>query len=300
MSFFRLGKIVVMAAVAATNWVCFSQQNSLRLSTTSPRPLFDLIGQLNEKFKWCVNYEEAPVVAADDLIDITSPKYAGPGRAYKFFAKPVYVRTDLPDGDVASSLGKDDLLSTRARQEEAIRAVLHAYEASGNRGLFTVSRHGRYIDVFPNKMRDQNGNYQPFEALLSTKISIRAGVYRLDQLIWLVCDQITKNRGFPIIHGNTPAGTLMSITLQESAYEQPAREVLLKAFEDSKAIRAAQGAYDVRYFRWALLYDPDGQGYAMNIGSISIDLQDGQRPSQTVTSQSPKATWWEQRPSPEK
>jgi hypothetical protein len=219
-----------------------------------------------------VNYEDAPLIAPDDLIDVAVPTSRGSGRTYTLFAMPVTVQTDLPSPAVLAKQEETDGLAARAQQRAAVEAILGAYKRSGNHGSFTFSQNGRYIDVYPDKMRNERGIYVPFEPMLSTRVSIPEGRYRLDQLLWLVCDQLTQKRGFPIIHGTIPTATFLSITLSASAKDEPARDVLKNAFEDTKAIRASQGAYDVRYFRWALLYDADIQSYGMNILWTSKDL----------------------------
>jgi hypothetical protein len=295
MKFSQFGTKAVASIIAAASCFCVAQQAGFRLSTNSPRPLTDLIDQLNKRYGWCVNYEEAPVVAPNDLIDITSPTYEGPGRAYKFFSMPVTVQTNLPDPTVLSKQEEIDGLAVRAQEREAVEAILLAYRSSGNRGSFALSQNGKYIDVFPDKMRDQNGVYQPFEPMLSTKISIPDKAFRLDQLLWLVCDQVAQKRGIPIVHGTAPLGTFMAISLREPAEEEQAREVLVRAFEDTKAIRASHGAYDVRYFRWALLYDAGVQAYAMNIEWVSKDLPGKPDPTKHNESQSSGPPQWSQK-----
>ncbi len=244
-------------AITMAAGIGISEEAGFRLSTTSPRPLTDLIDQLSVRYGWCINYEDAPIVAPDDLIDITSPTYRGPGRAYSFFAKPVVVQTDLPDPVTFAKEEEADIVAARGQEREAVEAILREYKHSVNRGSFTFSQNGKYIDVVPDKMRNKDGVYVPFEPLLSTKVTIPEGSYRLDQLLWLVSDQIAQKRGFPIIHGIIPTGTFLSITLKASANDEPARDILKSAFEDTKAIRAAHSAYDIRYFRWVLLYGAD-------------------------------------------
>ena len=82
---------------------------------------------------------------------------------------------------------------------------------------------------------------------------------------------MAEKRGIPILHGQIPTGTFLNITLHAAANQQPARDVLVEAFEDSNL---AHHAYNVLYFRWALLYkpDPDGRDYYMSVLSTSKDL----------------------------
>lgn len=283
---FQIRTMALIALVAAAGSVCFAQTEGFRISASSPRPLTDLIDQLNSRYGWSITYEDAPLVASDDLIDITSPTYVGPGRAYTFFAKPISVQTSLPDPTVLSRQEEADGLSVRALQKETLEMVLTEYEQSGNHGSFKMVQNGRYIHVFPDRFRGEGGAYKPFESMLSTRVSIPNGNYRMDQLIWLVCDQVAQKRGLPIVHGTAPVGMLMAITLHESAYNERARDVLVNAFEDSKAVRASHGAYDVRYFRWALLYDPSIRAYGLNIGWSSKDLPGTPSSAQNKANQS--------------
>ncbi len=265
-------KKFAVCLIAAASCFCLGQQAGFRLSTNSPRPITELIDRLNQKYGWSIDYEDAPVVDPDDLIDITSPVYTGPERAYKFFSIPFEVQINLPDPATLAKQEETDPVAVSEKEREAVEAILQAYKDSGNRGSFTYSQNGKYLDVFPDRVRDKNGHYQSFEPMLSTEVTIPDKVYRLDQLIWLVCDQIAQKRAIPIIHGTAPVATLMGVNLREYANNEPARDFLKSAFEDSKAVRASHGAQDVRHFSWALLYDPGMKIYAMNIGWNSKDL----------------------------
>lgn len=269
---FLFGTIAASIAISAAA-VCLAQ-SGFRLSTSSPRALFDLVDQLDKRFGWLVTYEDAPVVAPQDLVDITSPNYHGPGRAYAFFSRPVTVQTGLPDPAVLAKQEAEDVVSVRTQERETMEAVLKEYQSSGNPGSFKMLQNGKYIHVFPDMSRDRNGIERPFEPMLSTEVTVPPGAYRLDQLLWLVCDQVAEKRGIRILRGEIPTGTFLAITVRAAAENEAAREVLVSAFENSKAVRAAHGAYDVRYFRWALLYDPDpdAEAYFMNVLWTAKDL----------------------------
>jgi hypothetical protein len=270
-----LYKIAILKMLWASAFCAAQTAPMHAFSTSSPRPLLDLIEQINHKFGTVISYEDPPIIYPGALVDVTTPEYKGSGRAFRMITNPVSVEfTDLLNGGQTSSEQSADVERFRTEQRNAVSALLGAYAKSGNLGTFAAIHTGKYSEVFPTVMRDENGQDKPFNALLSTPVHIARGSYRLDTLIWLVCQQIAEARNVTIIHGTTPTGMLLSITVKVDGLEKSAREVLVEAFEDANAFRLSHGADNRVDFRWDLLYDPGFQTFAMNIGWARRDLSE--------------------------
>ena len=266
-------KIAIFKMLLASAF-CAGQTTPIHVfNTSSPRPLLDLIEQINHKFGTVISYEDAPVVYPGALVDVTAPEYKGSGRALEVITKPMSVEfPDLLNGGETSSDQSVDVERFRAEQRNAVSALLGAYARSGNLGAFAAIHTGKYSEVFPTVVRDENGQDKPFLALLSTPVHIARGSYRLDTLIWQVCQQVAEARDVTIIHGITPTGMLLAITVKVDGMEKSAREVLVEAFEDANAFRLSHGAENRVDFRWDLLYDPGFKEFAMSIEWARRDL----------------------------
>ena len=159
-----------------------------------------------------------------------------------------------------------DTLSVEAKSK-IMKTVLDTYNRSGNRAIFRVMQPGDLIHVVPVAVRGEDGTLQSFQPMLDTPVTITSGTYSLGALVDEIMAQISQKRGISIVRATVPINLFAQSTVTEEAFNEPARDVLVRAFEEINGPRLANHGSLLR-LTWYLLYNPNGRHYFLNVHNV--------------------------------
>jgi hypothetical protein len=233
-------------------------EDVLHLAVHSSKPLQDICMQVEESLHWRISYEDPPVLAGDELVRETNP---GGVSHLVMRAQPFSI--DIPTKNSTSSEVKRD----------AVRTILDAYHRSGNRAVFRGIQQGDFIHIVPEAVRGEDGKLQPFQPMFDTHVTIPRGTYSLGVLTNQILSQVGQNRGIPVMRATVPLNLFAQATVTEEADDEPARNVLMRAFEGINAQRVADHLSVLR-LTWNLGYNPNGQNYFFNVHSVALEQDD--------------------------
>jgi hypothetical protein len=241
---------------------------AFEMTTKGPHPLAETIWAIQSKYTWLINYEEPPVVASDELI----VKVAPTGRT-------ILIRRMKPISTVLST--EDVSAGSPERQLTIVNEILEAYEKSGASDSFRATLQGRFIDIAPVSFRGEGGGTQAFDPILSTRISFPETHFpNMYSLVAQVIEQISSKRSVPITIGEIP-NNLLREPVVESAENEPARDVLARAFWGINGPRLARGQ-EMAAVTWTLLYDPESRGYWFSTNAVTVkNTDDATAPAKT-------------------
>jgi hypothetical protein len=160
------------------------------------------------------------------------------------------------------------------RKRLIIKDVIDTYNRSGNRGQFREIHAEDIVHIVPTNIRAENGTTQAFTPMLDTPISIAFGRYALRSLVDEVLAQVSQKRGIQILTATVPLNVFAQAFVTEEARDEPARDVLLRAFDLINGPRFADGMPPLR-LTWHLLYNPNGRHYFFNCWSVDPDEEAG-------------------------
>lgn len=230
----------------------------LHIAKRSRAPLLDICLELKDTLHWRISYEDAPVLAQDELVSDVAPSGV---HWLVMRAAPVIVDIRTTNGDPA------------ATKKAAMEAILDAYHRAGNRGRFRMIQADDFIHVLPVTARDATGELKPFQPMLDTPVTVIRGTYRLGELVSEIIGQISRTRGMPIAEATVPNNLFAQVFIDEAAYNEPARDVLVRAFASVDRARIADHVRAPR-LTWYLGYSPNGGNYFMNISSVLPESAD--------------------------
>jgi hypothetical protein len=243
----------------------------LHLAAHSSKPLHDVCLQLEEELHWRISYEDPPVLAGDELAPETNP---GGVSHLVMRAQPLSI--DVPTKNSTSSEVKRD----------AVRMLLDAYHRSGNRAVFRAIEQGDFIHIVPEAVRGEDGKLQRFQPMFDTHVTIPRGTYSLGVLTDQILSQVGQIRGIPVMQATVPLNLFAQATVTEEANDEPARDVLMRAFEGINEQRIADHLPVLR-LTWNLGYNPNGNNYFFNVHSVALEQDDLRKnpPSQSKQQQ---------------
>jgi len=230
----------------------------LHLAVHSPKPLQDICFQLEEALHWRISYEDPPVLAGDELVPEMNP-----GGVSRLVMRAQPLSIDVPTKNSTSSEVKRD----------TVRTILDAYHRSGNRAVFREIQQGDFIHIVPDAVRGEDGRLQRFQPMFDTHVTIPRGTYSLGVLTSEILSQVGQIRGIPIMRATVPINLFAQATVTEAANDEPARDVLMRAFEGINEQRIADHLSVLR-LTWYLLYNPNGQHYFFNVTSVALEQDD--------------------------
>ncbi len=193
----------------------FAQEGGT-LDVTSPQPLVGVSRELNEKYGWVINIEDAPV---------SSPKFT----------------VKVMDGRGRPMVtGKPSRISVRAEQfarldddgrRKLLQSVVNQANAAGSPVHYSYSMTGDIVRIFPKEvLSDQDGTWRNFTPLLDTLICIPRGRYQIWWVMQLVLAEVERLRGVRISIG-TVQPNLAAKEVVEGAIDEPAGPILDRAFD---------------------------------------------------------------------
>lgn len=228
--------------------------DDLHMVTKTDQPLREICQALEERFNWRISYEEAPI----------EPPRAAASTGLRVEIRGAPKRAFPVSIDLAAKQSPGGLANREKTDiHGAMDLVLRAYNRSGNLGTF------RYVtdDAFIHILAVVDGFGKPWTPLLDTTVSIPRGTYVLDGLVTSVLAEIQKKRGIPIVLGTVPMNLFVQSRITEEAREEPARNVLIRAFEEINGPRLAMHLPRQR-LTWTLTYNPLDHHYFFNVHGV--------------------------------
>ncbi len=98
---------------------------------------------------------------------------------------------------------------------------------------------------------------------------------------------MSEKRATPIVLGTTPTNLFRQTWVFAGANDEPARDVLSRAFRDFSGQRPTQGP-DAITLVWSMLYDPTDRQYWFNVGVVSAGTPNGAPSQQPPHTPQPK------------
>ncbi|MGC4054905.1 MAG: hypothetical protein QM757_39185 [Paludibaculum sp.] len=243
--------ILSAVLLAVVGDAAFAQDGGM-LDVMSPQPLVGVSRELNEKYGWVINFEDAPV---------SSPKFAMTvmdGRG-----KPMVV-------------ARPSRISVRAKQfalldDDGRRKLLQsAIDQANNAGApvrYGYSMVGDIVRIFPQEiLSDQDGTWRGFTPLLDTPVSIPQGRYRIGRVMQMVLAEVERRRGVQISIG-TVSPNLSAKEVVEGATEESARLILDRAFDSVNRPRLKEG-FERLVFSSELNYWTDTETFFYNMDVV--------------------------------
>ncbi len=205
----------------------------VHISANSPRPLEQVLGVLQRRFGWVVNYEDPQYVAASDVV-------LEPGGGH----------SQLPAGGGFSV----DFSATAPNEEKILHQVVDAYNNSKNPGRFEL-RHdsnGNFC-IVGTAAHDMKGNISPQQVPLDLLLTVAAEERSINDTLTRICEEISKQMHSDLVVGISPRSVLVN-RAQIGGAKIAARELLIQSL-----ITTHQKLY------WRLFFDPNSRTYLLNI-----------------------------------
>jgi len=209
------------------------------------RPLLELADQLEKEYAWRITYEETPLENSTDLVNSAR------------------IRTHLIPRPTAFQASFEEPQDSRSMEEKwkILDRLVASY--SGPHGAMTVLNIGDYSHIVPTTLKNKAGQIVPFEPLLNTRVSFEPAQRSLLDTVRLILSQVSSIRAVSIGLGTIPTNLFVQQQLRTDANNEPAREVLMRIFEDASGARQLKGGPAARV-TWALLNDISYSGYFFN------------------------------------
>lgn len=228
-------------------------QTPLSLGKTYDKPhqLRDIAIDLQLR-GWPVAFEEGPLISASDLVGRTAPN----GRAI-LVRKVVPFYVEVPGNDL-------DAKDNHARMA-VLNRILSSYSSLGNSDTYVVHSSGLYLRITPGRGT----------AVLDTAISFPEQKFAdLQQLLQFVLNEVAQVSGVSMVLGNTPTNLFRHSPVVEVASNEPAREVIARAFAEINGPRLVEGLSPVA-LPWTVTYDPTNNQYWFDVNAITLTSYGG-------------------------
>ena len=209
------------------------------------RPLLQLAAELEKEYTWRITYEEAPLENSADLVNDATT-------GIHLIARPTAFQASLEEPQDRRSIEEKWKILDKLVGED-----------SGPHGKMTVINNGDYSHIIPATLKNKAGRIVPFEPLLDTRVSFEPAQRSLLETVRLILSQVSRIRGVSIGLGTIPTNLFVQRQQLSDADNEPARDVLMRIFEDASGARQPKGGPPARV-TWALLNDISYSGYFFN------------------------------------
>ncbi|HUE23679.1 MAG TPA: hypothetical protein VMQ86_18460 [Bryobacteraceae bacterium] len=248
-----LGLVGLVAALGALA----PGADTLHIVTQRDKPVYEILRRIQEVYHWRIAYEDGPFLAEQSLV----PKASPTGRV--MFGRPIRsVSFDLPPL-------VDNLAETK---RSTMTAVFEACRRAGNSEQFRVFEDFGYINVVQAKIVGTDGRLEDFEPLLDTKVTLPRQRYLLYDLVSSIINQVSAARHIPIAMATIPTSLFLNVSTTEEASSEPARKILMRAFEAINGPRLSRGGSRLR-LTWDLLYDDTEREYFFNVDGVDAEIE---------------------------
>lgn len=215
------------------------------LSSSDPRPLADVVRQIENRFDWIVTYEDPPYENASEMMDVAAtvrkenkdkPLMVPRGGLFVF---------DVPAGGMRPLPGS------------ALPALLDQYHRTRLPGRFAVKHSGLRWHIVPIEALTIDGTFRPYTSLLDARVEFAAaarnGLEAIEALV-----QAVQVRGRRLHFGSADMRALLRARVVVGANGESARDVLSRIL-DGMAARLS----------WQLLCSPgQGRSCALSIHQV--------------------------------
>ncbi len=231
-----------------------ADQVRVALAADDPRPLASAIVELEFRHGVSISYEDAPIVFAGEMKDVTLEVR----RDLADFAPGQAPRVIVPSGgaftifyDVAADSGKP------ASMRDVIQSAIDAHAAARLAGRYRVVESALGYVVVPVAHTDENERLAAIAPVLDARISVPASSRNAIDALDQICRAVSVASGSPVVIGTAPATLLGRHTTTITADHEPARDVLARLFKE----------FNVG-ISWQLFHDPAGDFYALNLHTL--------------------------------
>jgi len=237
--------------------------------THTGRPVRELCDALQRDFRWRVSFEDVPIMNNDDLVDSHAPN----GIPWKEAKKDIPININIPVREKIAQTEKLGLIQGLFDSRKAARVQ------------FRVDGDGDQLHFIPVAVKGPTGESEPFDAMLNTRISIVRGSYRLGVLVQEVLSKVSQARATSIVLATVPTNLFAQATVTEEAIDEPARDILVRAFGEINGPRLMIGL-DALRLTWIMNWEPNGHFFFFNV--VVIDEEDSSDPTNPVTGENSK------------
>jgi hypothetical protein len=258
--------IARIAALSLFIGAAFGQTSAqVAFTANSPRPLWDVVRQLEHQYGWRITYEDPPYESPLDLDNTVAPAYLATHPGAAFLAPRPQPFTANIAGSVPSHYAAAGDAGATGLIQSAIDAVVAQATINGTKG-FRVVHDGDFSHVTPTQYRKKDGTLAPLTPVLDTLVTLAPARRSVEDAVNLVCTQVAATRGIPIADGVVLTNLYHRVELTYADHE-PARVVLSRILEDTNAERVSDGAPALR-ITWDLLYDANEKSYFLSTHAI--------------------------------
>jgi hypothetical protein len=154
------------------------------VTTYGRRPLEDALRLIGRTYGWAINYEDAPVVNSQQIVDDNAELRL----KYPDLAE----RALFPRGNPFTTTFSEDH-ARHADIEQVLKRVIQDYNQSGNPGHYEVERTtlGNYL-VVGDSYESQSGARRKYTPILNCKISITIPALSLHDALQMIGSEIGK------------------------------------------------------------------------------------------------------------
>lgn len=204
-----------------------AQTKTVTISANNGAPLFDAVMQIEKLSGARIFYESTRDEFAGAYEDVTArnshPEYE---KIHGMPPKRILGPKAIPLSAAISVDAATGYLRTSAAVEEALKAVIAAYNAGPGPGAFTLEAMSGTFYVKPTHMRDERGQRVPFQALLATTISLQLEKRPSQDTLRLMSEQIMTKTGEKIRLADNMADFVAPISVSASGNNEQAAVVL--------------------------------------------------------------------------
>jgi hypothetical protein len=248
-----LGAVSAIAVLSAR--MCAA--DALNITTRGDMPVHEILMKIEEQYHWRIAYEEGPVLFEQDLIPAASPN-----------GKTMFIHRVHPVSISLPALTSNSTETKRA----TLKAVFDAFNSGGNPEEFRAFDEFGYINVVQTKIVGPDGRLENFEPLLDTAITLPRQSYSLFQLVSSIINQVSAARKVSITMATIPTSFFINSSVTEESSGEPARKVLMRAFETVNGPRLAQRIERAR-LTWDMMYDPTERTYFFNVDNVEPEIE---------------------------
>lgn len=225
-----------------------SPRGNATITANDPNPLWQAIFAVREEYGWAVNFEDAPINSAAELVDNTDPNW----RATHPTAKGYFIARG---GHFSSTFEEpQDTVQARLGIEPVLHKIIADYNKSSNPGKYKlVAEAGNRYCVVGEYIKDDENMDRKVEPILDTPVAIPSARRSSLDTIRLVLEELHKSRSIRVNLMSFPANT-MHAEAEIGGNSAPARTLLLQAL-------ASTG----RVLMWDLKFEPNNGQYYLNI-----------------------------------
>ncbi|MDT4966008.1 MAG: hypothetical protein QOJ64_745 [Acidobacteriota bacterium] len=215
-----------------------------------PRPLSQALCAVIKQYNWLVDYEDPPYASDSELTDATDPAWRASHPGGRAFRVPA-------GGAFEFNYREDPAIDSAAGEEASLKALVAAYNSSGNPGKFVVRAEGD--DSRPwSKSRRRFAVIGGDSSILDTPVTIPLAERSVDETLRIVLRELYAQSGTKVNPPGWANNALIQSRVSVGGTEVPARTLLLQT------LRGISNPS----LTWRLFYDADSHSYVLNLGVV--------------------------------